>query len=103
MHYCKTASAMTLTGTFRMDLHEDAKSNTVTATFELPGLNRDNVHIDVQNGRLSISGETKLSSEHEESGYAVRERKYGKFTRTLRLPRGITVSYTMVCFGRAGR
>jgi HSP20 family protein len=77
-----------------MDLHEDAERNTVTATFELPGLNKDNVQIDVQNGRLSISGETKLSLEHEESGYAVRERKYGKFTRTLQLPRGITVSNT---------
>jgi HSP20 family protein len=75
-----------------MDLHEDAKSNTVTATVELPGLTKDNVQIDVQNGRLIISGETKISSEHEESGYAVRERKYGKFTRTLQLPRGITVS-----------
>jgi HSP20 family protein len=81
-----------LTGPFRMDLHEDAKNNTVTATFELPGLNKDNVQIGVQNGRLSISGETELSSEHEASGYAVRERKHGKFTRTLQLPRDITVS-----------
>jgi HSP20 family protein len=74
----------------RMDLHEDAKTNTVTATFELPGLNKDNVQIDVQNDRLSISGETKISSQQEESGYVVQERKFGKFARTLQLARGTT-------------
>jgi HSP20 family protein len=79
-----------------MDLHENAETNTVTATFELPGLTKDDVQVDIQNGRLSISGETKISSEHEEGGYAVRERKYGKFSRTLQLPRGVTVSNEMI-------
>ena len=81
---------MMLTGPFRMDLHEDAKTN-VTVTLELPGLTKDNVQIDVQNSRLSIPGETKLPPEHEESGYAARERMYGKFTGTLQLAQGITV------------
>ena len=74
-----------------MDLHENADSNTVTATFELPGLSKENIQIDVHNDRINISGETQISSEHEESGYAVRERRYGKFARTLQLPRGVTV------------
>ncbi|KAG6823677.1 hypothetical protein H0H93_003246 [Arthromyces matolae] len=72
----------------RMDLHEDTDKNTVTATFELPGMNKEDVSIDVHDGRLTISGETKSSTEHNENGYAVRERKYGKFSRTLRLPAG---------------
>ncbi|KAF8634194.1 hypothetical protein AX15_001009 [Amanita polypyramis BW_CC] len=73
----------------RMDLHENAEANTVTATFELPGIAKENVQIDVQNGRLNISGENKVSSEHEENGYAVRERRYGNFFRTLQLPQGV--------------
>ncbi|KAF8729371.1 hypothetical protein AX14_006179 [Amanita brunnescens Koide BX004] len=73
----------------RMDLHENADSNTVTATFELPGLSKENIQIDIHNDRLNISGESQISSEHEESGYAVRERRYGKFARTLQLPRGV--------------
>ncbi|KAK0193363.1 HSP20-like chaperone [Armillaria mellea] len=73
----------------RMDLHEDAAKNTVTATFELPGLKKEDVEIDVHDGRLTVSGESKISSEHEENGYAVRERKFGKFSRTLRLPQGV--------------
>ncbi|KAJ3769123.1 HSP20-like chaperone [Lentinula raphanica] len=73
----------------KMDLHEDSSNNTVTATFELPGLRKEDVNVDVHDGRLTISGETKSSSEHQEEGYAIRERKSGKFSRMLRLPRGV--------------
>ncbi|RDB20963.1 Heat shock protein 16 [Hypsizygus marmoreus] len=72
-----------------MDLHENTEKNAVTATFELPGLKKEDVQIDVNNGRLTVSGESKLSSEYEEGGYAVRERRYGKFSRTLQLPEGV--------------
>merc|ERR1712166_1723159 len=47
----------------RMDLHEDHKQNLVTATFELPGLKKDDVSIDINNNRLTVSGEAKHSSE----------------------------------------
>ncbi|KAF9045062.1 small heat shock protein [Panaeolus papilionaceus] len=73
----------------RMDLHENKEENLVTATFEFPGVPKDDIQIDVQNGRLTISAETKQSTEHSESGYAVRERHFGKFSRTLQLPQGI--------------
>ena len=75
-----------------MDLHEDSEKNIVTASFELPGLKKEDVNIDVHDGRLAVSGETKISSNHEENGYAVRERRFGKFSRTLQLPRGVKVS-----------
>ncbi|KAF9456976.1 small heat shock protein [Collybia nuda] len=73
----------------RMDLHENKETNTVTATFELPGMRKEDVSIDIHNGRLSVSGETKISIDHEEGGYAVRERRFGKFSRTLELPQGV--------------
>jgi HSP20 family molecular chaperone IbpA len=79
-----------------LDLHENVEANTVTATFELPGLTKENVDIHVHDGRLHISGESKISADHEEGGYAVRERRYGKFSRTLKLPYGVKVSKT--CF-----
>jgi HSP20 family molecular chaperone IbpA len=75
----------------RMDLHEDAEKNTVTATFEFPGLSKDDVQVDVNNGRLTVSAESKKDVEKEEHGYAVRERQYGKFLRTLQLPQGVKV------------
>jgi len=73
----------------RMDLHEDNEKNLVTASFEFPGVSKDNIQIDVQNGRLTVAAETKQSSDFEENGYAVRERHFGKFSRTLQLPQGI--------------
>lgn len=77
---------------YRMDVHEDEQSNTVTATFELPGLKKEDVSIDVRNNTLTVSGESKIDSERDENGYAVRERRYGKFSRTIPLPKGIQVS-----------
>ncbi|KIY45735.1 HSP20-like chaperone [Fistulina hepatica ATCC 64428] len=73
----------------RMDLHEDSEKNLVTATFEFPGVPKEDVHIDAVNGRMTVSAETKLDEEREESGYAVRERRYGKWSRTLQLPTGV--------------
>ena len=75
-----------------MDLHEDKEKNLVTATFELPGLSKENVSIDVRDNVLTVSGESTISSEHDEKGYAVRERRFGKFSRSLPLPQGIKVS-----------
>lgn len=72
----------------RMDLHEDAESNLVTATFELPGLAKDKVNIDVHNGNLNISGEVTESTEKSEHGYTIHERRTGRFSRSVKLPDG---------------
>ena len=74
-----------------MDVHEDAQTNTVTATFELPGLKKEDVNIDIHNNLLTISGETKVTTENDENGYVVRERRFGKFSRSVPLPQGVKV------------
>jgi HSP20 family protein len=74
-----------------MDLHEDVDNNIVTATFELPGLSKDKVNIDIQNGNLTVSGEVSESTERDEHGYSVRERRTGRFTRSVKLPEGTKV------------
>ncbi|KXN91909.1 17.6 kDa class I heat shock protein 3 [Leucoagaricus sp. SymC.cos] len=73
----------------RMDLHEDSEKNLVSVTFELPGVKKEDVQLEVRDGLLTVFAETKSSTEHEEKGYAVRERRSGKFSRSLRLPEGI--------------
>ena len=75
----------------RMGLHEDTDRNVVTATFELPGLKKEDVQIDVHNNRLTVSAESKQNEEYEENGFAVRERRFGKLSRTLQLPEGVKV------------
>ncbi|KAJ7470396.1 HSP20-like chaperone [Mycena latifolia] len=66
----------------RMDLHEDSTGNTVTATFELPGIKKEDVQIDVHNGRLSIAAESKISESHGKR----------RIARTLQLPQGVKES-----------
>ncbi|KAJ4480229.1 HSP20-like chaperone [Lentinula aciculospora] len=73
----------------KMDLHEDKDKNLVTATFEFPGVKKEEVSLDMHNGRLTVAAETKVSGEREQDGYAVRERSFGKFSRTLQLPQGV--------------
>ncbi|KAI6044465.1 small heat shock protein [Pisolithus marmoratus] len=73
----------------RMDLHENEETNTITATFELPGLKSDDVSIEVQHNRLIVSGEFNKDESREQRGYAVRERRHGKFSRTIQLPVGV--------------
>jgi HSP20 family protein len=75
-----------------MDIHHDEKANAVTATFDLPGLRKEDVTIDIHNNILSVSGETKESVQRDEEGFALRERRYGKFSRSLSLPQGTKVS-----------
>lgn len=74
----------------RLDLKENADTNTVTATIELPGVKPEDIRVDVQNDRLTVSGETESSSTETREGgnYVVRERSYGSFSRTLVLPPG---------------
>ncbi|VDC04769.1 unnamed protein product [Peniophora sp. CBMAI 1063] len=73
----------------KMDVHEDKEKNLVTATFELPGLKKEDVQIDVHNNVLTVSGETKIDETKEKDGYAVRERRFGKFSRSIPVPQGI--------------
>ncbi|EIW76405.1 small heat shock protein [Coniophora puteana RWD-64-598 SS2] len=68
---------------------KDGTDNTVAATFELPGLKKEDVNIQLHNNLLTVSGQTNASVEREEGGYAVRERSFGSFERSLRVPEGV--------------
>lgn len=81
-----------------MDVRESQDSTTVAATFDLPGFKPEDVAIDLQQDRLTVSGESATSSAHEGNGhgYAIRERRHGKFSRTLQLPFGTKVSRSQI-------
>ncbi|KAH9926577.1 HSP20-like chaperone [Epithele typhae] len=73
----------------RIDVHEDKEKNLVTATFELPGINKQDVSIDVHDSFLTVSGETKTETNRDEGGVVLRERRYGKFSRSVPVPEGV--------------
>jgi HSP20 family protein len=76
-----------------MDIRHDEKANTVTVMFDLPGLQKEDVTIDIHDNILNVSGETEESVQRDEEGYTHRERKCGRFSRSLSLPQGTKVSY----------
>ncbi len=70
-----------------VDLRED-KDNLV-ACVELPGMKKENIDVSVHENVLSISGERSREAEVEEGGVHRSERSYGRFQRTLGLPKPV--------------
>lgn len=52
----------------------------------LPGVNKEDITIDFQEGRLTISGERRFEKNEEGRRYQMLETQYGAFTRTFYLP-----------------
>ncbi len=71
----------------RMDVAETDQG--VELSLELPGLSADDVKIAVEDGVMTISGEKKSETDEKAKGYRVVERRYGSFSRSLRLPQGV--------------
>ena len=66
-----------------MNVWTDEDSAIVTA--ELPGVNQDDIDISVENDVLTLRGE-RPRDEEEGATYHRRERRYGSFVRTFRVP-----------------
>ena len=60
-------------------------------TAELAGMTEDDVHIELENNVLTISGEKTESqeTEDEDKKYHVFERRFGAFSRSFTLPRTV--------------
>lgn len=69
-----------------MDIHETEDAYIVEA--DVPGLKKDEVHIEVADNVLSIKGERKEEKEEKEKNYHRVERSFGSFARSVALPNG---------------
>lgn len=67
-----------------MDVIENDR--TLTVRVDLPGMKPDDVHVEVENDTLTIKGEMGDTIEQEGERYHYRERRYGSFQRSVRLP-----------------
>jgi HSP20 family protein len=73
-----------------MDVAETDKE--IEITVELPGLERKDVEISLDDDVLTIRGEKKVETEQKDDknkSYHVSERSFGVFYRVLQLPAGI--------------
>lgn len=66
------------------------RNGDVIVRAEVPGVKPEDVHIEAERGRVTLRGERKPPAEAEGS-YHRRERRYGTFSRTIRLPEDVNV------------
>lgn len=70
-----------------VDIIEGENGFEVTA--ELPGMDENNIEVQVANGGLKIKGEKKEQKEERKKDYYLSERRYGSFERFFPLPEGV--------------
>ncbi|MDB6088410.1 MAG: heat shock protein Hsp20 [Gammaproteobacteria bacterium] len=60
--------------------------NEIRVTAELPGVDLDDLEVDVMEDMLVIRGDKRLERSNEDENYHFVERAYGSFQRTVQLP-----------------
>ena len=63
--------------------------NEFVLEMDLPGFQQDDVELTVEKGVLSISGERTIERDEEKGNYHLRERSWGKFSRSFSIPHTI--------------
>lgn len=69
-----------------VDIHESPEAYALT--IEVPGVKEEDLHVELENGVLTVRGERKFekTTENKESGYRHVERAYGSFARRFSVP-----------------
>ena len=76
------------THTLAIDVHED--DNNYTVVTSLPGVKAENVNVRLDGNVLVVEGEIPEEiPSGEDKRTLVRERRYGKFLRSIRLPQSV--------------
>ena len=70
-----------------MDVVQDEDDLIVRAS--LPGVDPDDIQVTLEDGLLTIEGETGSETEEQKGDYLLRERRFGRFHRALRLPSSV--------------
>lgn len=70
-----------------VDMYETDTEVVVKA--ELPGVNKDDIDLSVEDDVLRLSGESRHEEQVNEEGYHRRELRYGSFRRVVPLPAAV--------------
>jgi HSP20 family protein len=68
----------------RVDVAESDKQFEVTV--ELPGMNKEDIDINMEGNVLTVSGERRFENKEENKNYRRIESSYGFFTRSIPFP-----------------
>ncbi len=69
-----------------------------TVRVDLPGLQKEDVKIEVTHDELTIEGERKFEKEENEEGFYRTERTYGKFCRRVMIPEHVRAENAVAFF-----
>jgi HSP20 family protein len=70
-----------------VDIKESKKTYTITV--EVPGVEENDITLELTNGALTISGDKKHEKEEKDEHYHSVQRSYGFFKRVLSLPEDV--------------
>ena len=76
-------------GQFSPELEILERDGKLIIRADLPGLNKEDVNVDISEHTLTIEGERKSEHESTEGGVYTSERSYGHFRREIPLPEGV--------------
>ena len=74
------------------------QNNEVIVRADLPGLNKDDVKVDVTDDTVVIQGERHQEHQEDRGGIYRRERSYGSFYRAIPLPDGAIADQAKATF-----
>lgn len=72
-------------GTWHPSVDISENENAFVLKAELPGVNREDINIDINHKTLTLKGEKKFEEKTEKENYVRVERSYGSFSRTFAL------------------
>ena len=76
---------MVLLGSFYPAVDIVSKDDTISLNVELPGVNKEDISVNIEDKILTIKGERKFENEEKKGTYYRRERAYGSFKRSFNL------------------
>ena len=65
------------------------KDNTLITRVDLPGMKKEDVLVEIEDGYLTLSGERQKELKEEKDDVYREEREYGSFCRSIALPKGV--------------
>jgi HSP20 family protein len=65
------------------------RDNRLVTRVDLPGMKKEDIHVEVADGQLAISGERKQEREEKKDNVYRSEREYGSFYRAVPLPEDV--------------
>ena len=85
-------------GTWSPQVEVFRRGNQLIIQADLPGMNKDNIEVEIEEGDLVLRGERGQEDEENREGYYRSERSYGSFYRRIPLPEGVDAEQAQASF-----